>query len=170
MKLKALLKARPPASVWVLVVPLFLHHRCLYWRLLRSARKARLDLIRKTVALNSRPCLSGVRSSPNTRARTATIKTPRGPPALIRCCVKRFVVDRIHHEIGEASVLIDEFRVVPGFATVGCLIDSALFVWSKQVAQHRDVNHVRISRINNDSSDRLRIRETHLGESLAGVR
>ena len=67
------------------------------------------------------------------------------------------------------SVFVDELDVGPRLTAVGCFVNSALLVWSKQVTEHGNVDGVRIFRIDDDATDGLRVFESHLCKRLAGV-
>ena len=120
--------------------------------------------------MNSGPGFSRVSRFPKSGTGATAIEAPRSSAPLIRRRVKRLVVRRIHDQIGEARVFVDELDVVPGLAAVGGFEDAAFFVWAKQMAQHGDIDYVRIFRIDNDPRDGLRIGETHPGKGRAGVR
>ncbi len=88
---------------------------------------------------------------------------------MIRRGVKHLAVGVIDRDVGEAGVFVDKLHVVPGLTAVRSLVDAAFLVWSKQMAQHRDVDGVWILRIDHDAGDGLRVFQTHLRERLAGI-
>src|SRR5262249_6339132 len=120
--------------------------------------------LRKTISLNPCPGLSGIRGFPNSRSRTAAVEAPRRSATLIRSSVQGLAVGLIDNEVGEARVFVDKLNVRPCLTTVARLINAPFFVRSEQVAYHRDVNDVRVFRINNDARNALRVGEAHLCE------
>src|SRR5581483_3861249 len=123
----------------------------------------------QTIAFQSRPGLAGVEGLPDSAARTAAIVSPGFALALIRSGVKDFAVDRVHHDVGEASVLINELDVVPGLAAISRFVNAAIFVRSEQVAHRSYVNNIGIFRISDDASDRLDVLQTHVCEGLSAI-
>ena len=90
---------------------------------------------------------------PQAAARPAAVEAPRRPPALIRRGEQDVRVRRIHHDIGEAGVVVDELRIRPGLAAVGRLVEAALAVRPEQVPERGDVDDVRILRVDDDAAD-----------------
>ena len=60
--------------------------------------------------------------------------------------------------------------MAPGLAAIGGLVNASLFVGAKQMAEHGNVDYIRIFWIDDDTRDRLRVLETHLGKGFACIR
>ena len=73
--------------------------------------------------------------------------------ALIRCGVNRFRILRIDHDIGDAGVLADIQYVLPRFGAVSRLEKPSVSTRTPQRSLRRDVNDVRIFRINGYAAD-----------------
>ena len=69
--------------------------------------------------------------------------------------IENVAVRRIHGDVAEAGVLIDELHEVPRGPAVRRLVDPALGVGAKEMALGRDVHHLGVSRVDHDPSDRL---------------
>ena len=132
--------------------------------------------MRPIIGLSGRPLpvsfvhvLAAVGRLPQAAARAAAVEAPRRAPALVRRGVEHVRVRRVHHDIGEAGVVVDEVRVRPGLAAVGRLEQAALGVRPEQVAERGDVDDVRILRVDDDAADALGFLQPDVLERLAGV-
>src|SRR5581483_797844 len=86
--------------------------------------------------------------------------------ALIRRSVNRFRVVRIDNDVGDAGVLANLQNLVPGLAAISRFVESAIAARTPQRSLRRDVNDVRIFRIDRDAADVLRILETNIAPGL----
>src|SRR5262249_23710215 len=103
------------------------------------------------------------------RAGAAIVQHPAVAPALIRRRVEDVWVAAVHDEIGRPGLVIDVQNLLPGLAAIGRLEDAALFVGREQVAQRRDVDDVRVDRVDDDASDVLAVLQAHVLPGAAGV-
>ena len=86
---------------------------------------------------------------------------PGPPPLKPHGCRRRwyeaakstFGFDGSIDDVGEAGVVVDELGVRPGLAAVGRLVEAALRVRSEQVPDRRDVDDVRVLRVDDDARD-----------------
>jgi hypothetical protein len=115
------------------------------------------------------PRLPGVRRLPDAAAGTAAVEAPGRAAALIRRAVQDVRVDRVHDDVGEARVLVDELRERPVGAAVRRLVEAALLVRSEQVPDRGDVEDIRVLRMDDDARDALCLLQPHLLPRLAGV-
>src|SRR5213078_2332509 len=117
---------------------------------------------RKSAAFQFLPRFSGIRCLPNSTTWASAVESPGSAAPLVRRGIECLGVRRIHYEIGESRVLIDELDIVPGRTTVRRFVKTTLFVGAKQVTQHSYVNDVWVFRINYDPRNRLRIAQPHI--------
>src|SRR5262249_21968385 len=87
----------------------------------------------------------------------------------VRRRVEQLRVLRVHRQIDEAGILVDELHLRPGLAAVGGLVDAALLVRRPEVAQRRDVHDVGVLRVDDDAADVARLLETDVLPGLAAV-
>ena len=80
-----------------------------------------------------------------------------------------FGIRGIHDDVGEAGVVVDELGVRPGLAAVGRLVEPALRVRSEQMPDRRDVDDVRVLRVDDDAADALGFLQPDVHELLAAV-
>jgi hypothetical protein len=74
-------------------------------------------------------------------------------PALVGSHEQGIRIGRIHDQIDDAGVLIDEGDLVPGSAAIGGLEKSSLSTGPPKPPQHSDVNNVRIVRVDENAAD-----------------
>ena len=115
------------------------------------------------------PSGAAIRGFVNPAAGATAVVTVRSAAALIGCGVKSIGTLRIHGDIHDAGIIIDEKNAIPGFAAIGGFIEAALRIRSPQTAECRDVNHVWIRGMNHDAADVAGGVEAHLIPSLAAV-
>ena len=124
---------------------------------------------RKAAAHEARPGLAGIVRPPDAAAGSAAVEAPRLAAALIGRGEERVRIGRVHHEIDEARVVVDELGVRPGLAAVGRLEHSTLGIRPEEVADRRDVDHVRVLGVHDHLGDRLRFFQSHVLELAAAV-
>src|SRR5262245_20426260 len=124
---------------------------------------------RQAIAFELRPRLAGVGRLPDGAARSTAVEAPGSAAALVRGGVKNLRVDRVDHDVGESSVLVNELDIGPSLAAVGGLVNSGLFVLAEETAERSDVDGVGVLRVNNDARDGLRLFQSDVGEGLAPV-
>src|SRR5262249_14094303 len=115
------------------------------------------------------PRLAGVNRLPDCAAGTAAIEPPVRAAALVRRGVKRLRVNRINHDVGQGGVFVNELDVGPRLTAVGGLVDATFFVRTEQTSERRDINRIRVLRINDDTRDGLCLFQPDVSECLAAV-
>ena len=80
----------------------------------------------------------------------AAVEAPRRAAPLVRRRVEDVRIRRIHHEIDEARVVVDELRVRPGLAAVGRLVQPAVWIRTEQMSDGRNIGNVRILRMDDE--------------------
>ena len=127
------------------------------------------DSSRGKSAAEFRPVVAAVAGLVNTTAGTAVHHLP-GQSHLV---VRRSKEDRwilwIHDQVDDADLVVEVEHLLPRFAAVGCLEDPSLRVRRIEVPQHRNVDRVRIGRVDDDPRNVVRVSETHVLPCLAGV-
>ena len=83
--------------------------------------------------------------------------------------VERIAIAWIHHQVDRAGIGVDRQTMRPRQSAVHRLKNAALLIGTPQMPQRRDVHHVRIPRIDTNSSDVLRIFETQVLPVLAAI-
>ena len=124
---------------------------------------------RQAAAGQPRPGLAGVVGAPDAAAGTAAVEAPRLPPPLVRRREQGVGVGRVHHDVDEAGVVVDELRVGPGLAAVAGLVEAALRVGPEEVPDRGDVDDVGILGMDDHAADRLGFLQPDILEGLAGV-
>ena len=75
----------------------------------------------------------------------------------------------LEHDVADAGVVADVEDARPGRAAVGRLVEAALAARGPQRPLRRDVDDVRVARIDEDLADVLGVLEPHVLPGLAGV-
>ena len=127
------------------------------------------DVAGGQAALDARPRSRGVGRLVQPAARSAAVETVRLALPLVGRRVERVRIARIHGDVDEPRVLVDELRVGPRLPAVGRLEQPALPVRAEQVAGRRDIDDVGVCRVNDDAADVLRVGEPHEGPRRAAV-
>src|SRR5262249_30195793 len=83
--------------------------------------------------------------------------------------VERLGVGRVHRQVDEPGVRVDELDEVPGLAAVAGPVHAALRVRPPEVAEGGDVDDVRVPRVDDDAADVVRFLEAHVPPGLAAV-
>ena len=89
----------------------------------------------------------------NRRAGAAVDDGPDVATALIAGRDEHIGVARIEHDIGDAGVVVDLQNLVPRLAAVGRLVESAIAALLPERPLRRDVDRVRIARVDQDFAD-----------------
>ncbi len=100
---------------------------------------------------------------------TAAVEAPRLPPPLVRRREQGIGAGRVHHDVDEAGVVVDELRVRPGLAAIAGLVEAAFRVGPEEVPDRGDVDDVRILGVDDHAADRLGFLQADILEGLAGV-
>ena len=127
---------------------------------------------RRQAAVRVGPAAAAVCRFPDAalaRARLDARVAPLAPHALPRCRVQRVRVRWIHHQIDGAGAraLVEHLRPRP--PAVGRLEDAAHLVLGPGVSGRRDVDDVRVGRVDQDAGDRVRVGEAGVAEGAAAV-
>src|SRR5207245_7296722 len=85
-------------------------------------------------------------------ARTAAAETEDGAAALIRGRDQRARTARVHCDVADASVLVDEEHIRPCLAAVGRFVHAAILRWTPKISFGSDVDAVRIGWIDDDAT------------------
>ena len=91
------------------------------------------------------------------------------PPHLVERGKKCVGIMRIENDIDRAGVLILAQHLLPGRATIGRAIDSALLVRPKSVSDRGDENDVWIFRVNDDRSDMAAVLQTDMAPVSSSI-
>src|SRR5207244_425830 len=94
---------------------------------------------------------------------------PDMPPSLISGRDQHIGIARIEHDVGDAGVLADIEHLVPGLAAVDGLVEATIAAGIPQRSLGRDVDDVRIARIDEDLADVFGILEADVLPRLAAV-
>lgn len=78
-------------------------------------------------------------------------------------------IGRIHGHADRAGVVVDVKNFLPALASIGGLENAAVWIGSKQMAQRRDVHHIRILRIHKNPADDVRLAEADKRPALAAI-
>ncbi len=116
-----------------------------------------------------RPVRAAVGRLVEAAARTAARQAPRRPLRLPRGRVQHLRVHRIHHQVDDAGLVVDEQNLAPRLAAIGGLEDAAVRAGDEHVAHRRSVGHVRVLRIDHDIADRVRVAEPGVLPRPAGI-
>ena len=127
---------------------------------------------RRQAAVRVGPAAAAVCRFPDAalaRARLDARVAPLAPRALPGCRVQRVRVRWIHHQIDGAGAraLVEHLRPRP--PAVGRLEDAAHLVLGPGVSGRRDVDDVRVGRVDQDAGDRVRVGEAGVAEGAAAV-
>src|SRR4029078_1874871 len=76
-------------------------------------------------------------------------------------------VHRQHRAAGREVGALEHSR--PRLAAVGRLVDAAVVAVAPQLARHADVDGVGAARVDEDLGDALRVRQAHVGPTVAAV-
>src|SRR5262249_48301438 len=82
---------------------------------------------------------------------------------------ERVGLRRVHRQVDEAGLLVDELDALPGLAAVGGLVDAALLVGRPDVAQGGDVHDLGVPGVDDDAGDVLGVGQAHVLPGLAAV-
>ena len=116
-----------------------------------------------------RPGAARILALPQRASRTTAIEAASRAPALVAGCEEHAGVGWIHHEVGEARVLVDVLDLRPGAPAIGRLVDAAIGTGAEQRTVRRDVNDVRVLRMEDDARDGLRLAQPDVRECPAAV-
>src|SRR5262249_37737529 len=75
--------------------------------------------------------------------------------------VKRVRIAAVDDQIDSARVIVYIKNLLPRLPAVSGFKDAALFIGREKMAHGRDVNNVRIRRMNHDAGDVMRIAQSH---------
>src|SRR4030095_6193653 len=124
---------------------------------------------RRDAVLELFPRGAGVDALVDGATRTAAIEPERLAQALIGRGIEDLGVAWIHHEIGRAGERIHEEHLGPRATRIRRLEDTALGVFGPEVPDRRNVGHVGVRGIENDTADRTRIVQTEIRPRVAAV-
>src|SRR5690348_15970005 len=106
------------------------------------------------------------------------IKSAAGPAAdgrpgvalcFVKCGEQDVWIGRIEGEIDGSGLVVFEENLLPGLAAIAGFEDAARFVGAIRVAHRRDIEHIRICGVHNDSSDVPGVLEADVIPGLAAV-
>src|SRR5262245_48197974 len=93
----------------------------------------------------------------NGAAGPAAIEPPRASLPLIGCGEKCLRILRVHDDIGRARVVVDKQYFLPRLAAVDGFKNAALGVRTPEMSYCRDIDNVRVRRMDDDAADVARI-------------
>jgi len=126
-------------------------------------------LIRKS-ASQLLPGCSAVRRLVDCAVRATAVEPKRGPAALVGRGIESIGILPDHGDIGNPHVFIYIKDVLPGAASVRRFENAALLVRPPKPPDRRHIDDIGIRRMNSDSPDVMRVRQTHFLPGTAGVR
>ena len=115
------------------------------------------------------PGLPAVRRLVDARPGAAVDQGEDVAPALVGGGDQGVRVARVHDDVGDAGVLVDREHGVPGLPAVGRLVEAAVAAGRPERALRRDVDDVRVLRVDHDLPDVLGGLEAHVLPALAAV-
>ena len=104
-----------------------------------------------------------------TAAGTAAAEAENRAAPLIRRGDERAGARRIHGDVADAGIVVDEENVCPRSAAVRCFIDAAIFRRTPEVSFGSNVHDIRIDRTDHDASDVHRLVQSHVLPRVAAV-
>jgi hypothetical protein len=116
-----------------------------------------------------RPALSAVSRLVDPAFRTAVDHLPRQPLLVVRGGVDHVRALGVQDEIDDADLLVDVQHLLPRRPAVRRLEDPALGVLGIEVTHRRDVDDIRIRRMDRDAGDVVGIAQPHVRPGLAGI-
>ena len=75
----------------------------------------------------------------------------------------------MHLDVDDSCVFIDVMNLLPILAAVGCLEQTALFVWTPKPTERTDINNVGIFRVNSDPTDLKGLFQPHVLPGFATI-
>src|SRR6185437_718839 len=124
----------------------------------------------KAVTAQSIPALSTVGRLPKAASGPTSVVATSAATPLITCGVERIAIRRVHDDVCESCIVIDEFDPVPRAAAVHGFVNTAIWIRSEEVSIRGNVYDVRVLWIDDDARYCLRPFETDVGPRLAAVR
>src|SRR5262249_61360557 len=115
------------------------------------------------------PLFAGVDRLPPRAAGPPAVKPPGSSAALIRGGQQDIAVGRIHRDVDEACVVVDELRLRPRLPAVDRLEQAALRICLEDVAGRSHVHDVRVLRVDHDAADVAAVAQAHERPRLTGV-
>src|SRR5262249_42574243 len=98
----------------------------------------------------------------NPACSTAIFQPPGMAYTFIGGCIQSVRMAAIDYQIDHAGSIINVEDLLPGGPSICALEHSPFFISRPEVAHRRNVNDVRVGRMNHDARDVLRIRESHV--------
>src|SRR4051812_19987756 len=126
----------------------------------------------RQAAIDFGPALSSVGRLPDTTLAVPWLDpriTPFPPDALPHRGVERIRTGRVDYEVNRAGARASIQDLLPRSPAVGRLEHASVLVVGPLVPRGRDKDNVRVGRVHDDASDRLRIGEAGVRERASAV-
>src|ERR1051325_5081723 len=121
------------------------------------------------IARQLRPCVAAVRRFEDAGAGAAALQSPGLTDNLPESGVENIGVCRVEDEIDRARLVVTIENLLPGLAAVFRAEDAALSVRAEGVPERRDVDDIRVARVNAHAPYLPRVFEAHALPGLARV-
>src|SRR4030095_6139620 len=118
---------------------------------------------------NLLPGVAAVRAAEQAAARTAAGNVPEVALGLPHRGEQQARVVRIHGEVDRARDVAAVEDPFPGRAAILRAVDTALAVWSENIAQYRDIDEVGILRMDADAADALAVLQADVLPAASGI-
>ena len=135
----------------------------------RKRRHDAAEIAARKSGANATPGGAAVGGLVNAALRAAVDQRPGVAPALMRGCDEHVGIVRIHRDVADAGVLADVQDLRPVGAAVGRLVETAIAAGRPQRPVRRDVDDLRIARIDHDAADVLRILQPEVPPRAPGI-